>query len=176
MKSNQLKLSALVGVALSSVFVGSAHIAQAQTATQPVEKPITIKLGGYFPNSSSGRSAGGNTEFSLGLDYALTKTATGNPFVPSVYFDLQNGKHNGGHADSYGLGVAGRYYFGVPGASVTPYLGAGIGVYDEQLKQGGSGGDSNVNVGGKVFGGVEFSSFLVEINYQLQPKHNGVNP
>ena len=174
MKDN-FKLSALFGSALGLLCVAGS--AQAQVpATQPVQKPITIKLGAYFPTASSGRDAGGNTEFSAGVDYAFAKTSVGKPILPSVYFDYQGGNHNGGHSDSYGLGVAARYYTSVPGASVSPYFGAGIGIYDESLKRNGGGSSSNANLGAKLMAGVEFSSALVELNYQFLPKHNGVNP
>ena len=178
MKDNQLKLSALFGAALGGVFVCGMQSAQAQTATLPVQKPVTIKLGGFFPTSSSGRDAGGSGQVSAGLDYALTKTTSDNPLLPSVYFDYQGGNRHGGRADSYGLGVAARYYVGTPAlAQVSPYVGAGVGVYDEDLKRNGNDGGNTVNVGAKIFGGVEFSqSFLVEINYQFLPKHNGINP
>ena len=174
-----LKLSGLFGVFLSSAVLSAAQInaAQAQT-TQPVQKPITIKLGGYFPTASSGRDAGGSSQFSVGLDYALAKTTSSNPILPSVYFDYQGGSRNGGHADSYGLGVTVRDYVGKPAlAQVSPYVGVGLGIYDEQLKRNGTGSSNNANVGAKLLAGVEFSqSFLVEVNYQFLPKHNGVNP
>jgi len=169
---DNLKLSALFSGVLISIAIG----AQAQTPTQPVQKPITIKLGAYFPTASSGRNAGGSTEFSTGLDYAFAKTTTGNPLLPSVYFDYQGGSKNGGHSDSYGLGIAARYYTSTPGASVSPYFGAGVGIYDESLKRSGGGSSSNANIGAKLLAGVEFSSALVELNYQFLPKHNGVNP
>lgn len=166
--------SALIGGVLTIIATG----AQAQApATQPVQKPITIKLGAYFPTASSGRAVGGNTEFSVGVDYAFAKTSTTkSPILPSIYFDYQGDNHNGGHSDSYGLGVAARYYTKTPGASVSPYFGAGIGIYDESLKRNGGGSSSNANLGAKLLAGVEFSSALVEINYQLLPKHAGVNP
>ena len=178
MKANQLKLSALFGAALGGVFVYGMQSAQAQSATVPVQKPVTIKLGGFFPTSSSGRDAGGSSQFSAGLDYALVKTTSSNPLLPSVYFDYQGGSRNGGHTDSYGLGIAARDYVGSPAlAQVSPYVGAGVGVYDEQLKRGGTNSKNTVNVGAKLLAGVEFSqSFLVEVNYQFLPKHNGVNP
>ncbi len=170
---NILKSALLGGALISIAAVG----AQAQApATKPVQKPITIKLGAYFPTASSGRNAGGSTEFSVGLDYAFAKTNTTSPILPSIYFDYQGGNKNGGHSDSYGLGVAARYYTSTPGASVSPYFGAGVGIYDESLKRNGGGSSSNANIGAKLLAGVEFSSALVEVNYQFLPKHNGVNP
>ncbi len=169
-----LKLSALLGGLLISLAAVGAQ-AQAPT-TQPVQKPITIKLGAYFPTASSGRNAGSSTEFSAGLDYAFAKTTTTSPILPSIYFDYQGGSKNGGHSDSYGLGIAARYYTSTPGASAAPYFGAGVGIYDESLKRSGGGSSSNANIGAKLLAGVEFSSALVEVNYQFLPKHNGVNP
>ena len=169
---------AAVGTVLSAVFIGlSVTSAQAQ-ATEPVQKPITIKLGGYFPTAGSGRDAGGSGQFSAGLDYAFAKTASGNPLLPSVYFDYQGGSHSGGHSDVFGLGVAARDYVGTPSlGKVSPYVGVGIGIYDEQLKRNGTGSSNNGSIGGKLFAGVEFSqSFLVEVNYQILENHNGVNP
>ncbi len=172
---NHLKLSALLGGLLISI---AAAGAQAQApATQPVQKPITIKLGAYFPTAGSGENAGGHTQFSAGLDYAFAKTTTTpSPILPSIYFDYQGGSKNGGHLDSYGLGVAARYYTSTPGASVSPYFGAGVGIYDESLKRSGGNSGSNANIGAKLMAGLEFSSALVELNYQFLPKHNGVNP
>ena len=171
--SRSLMLSALLGGALVSIAAG----AQAQT-TQPVQKPITIKLGVYIPTSSSGRDAGGNGQFTIGADYALAKTVSANPLLPSVYFDYEGGNRHGGRSDVYGLGIAARYYSGRPAlARVSPYLGVGLGIYDADLRRSGQGSGSTVSVGGKVLAGVEFSqSFLVEANYQFLPKHNGVNP
>lgn len=169
---------AAVGPMFGAVLLGAfLHPAQAQ-ATEPVQKPITIKLGGYFPTAGSGRDAGGSSQFSAGLDYALTKTASSNPVLPSLYFDYQGGSRNGGHADVYGLGVAVRDYVGSPSLGrVSPYVGAGLGIYDEQLKRNGTGSSNNGSFGGKLFAGVEFSqSFLVEVNYQILENHNGVNP
>lgn len=173
MKST-LKVNALLGSALGLLCLAAG--AQAQSAMQPVQKPVTIKLGAYFPTSSTGRDSGGNGQFILGADYALAKTATARPLLPSVYFDYQGGSRHGGHANSYGLGVAARYYTTTPGAKISPYFGAGVGVYDEDLKKGDSGSNNTVNVGAKLMAGVEFSSALVEVNYQFLPKHNGVNP
>lgn len=169
-----LKLSTLLGGVLISMAAG----AQAQApATQPVQKPITIKLGAYYPTSSTGRKTGGNGQFSVGVDYALAKTTSAKPLLPSIYFDYQGGSRHAGHANSYGLGVAARYYTSLPGAATAaPYFGAGVGIYDEDLKQGASGSNNSVNVGAKLLAGVEFSSALVEVNYQFLPKHNGVNP
>ena len=172
-------LNALLGLVLGGALLVAAPGAQAQLApTQPVQKPISIKLGGFFPTSSSGRDAGGNTLVSVGLDYAFAKTAAANPILPSVYFDFQGGNRHGGHSDTYGLGVAVRDYAGSPALGrISPYVGAGIGLYDVDLKRGGTDAENTVNVGAKIFGGVELSNSLFgEVNYQFLPKHNGINP
>ena len=152
--------------------------ASAQTTSEPVQKPLSIKLGVFFPTSGHAENVGGDAQFSAGLDYAITKTLTRAPIIPSVYFDYEGGARNTGHTDVYGLGVAGRTYFNSPlTASVLPYAGVGVGVYDEDLKPSDQNSENKVTVGAKVFLGTEFTNnVFVEANYQFIPSASGINP
>jgi len=160
--------------------LGAATASHAQT-TAEVQKPLSIKVGANFPSNSDARNVEGNTTISAGLDYAFVKTNQYNPTLPSVYFDYAGGSKNGGHVNTYGLGVAVRQYTTAPSGNnergVSPYIGAGIGAYFNNIKN--SSGDSGNNTvfGGKVFGGVEFSgNAFVEANYQFIGASKGVNP
>ncbi len=158
---------------------GNAQIVQ--TPTQPVQKPISVKVGAFFPTQSSGRNQGGSTRISASLDYALIKTAQNNPTLSSIYLDYEGGSKHGGHADTYALGVAVRTYTNTPsaanGSRLSPYVGAGIGAYDVDVKNQNSHSANKVGFGGKVLAGLEFSqAYFVEANYQFVPQQRGVNP
>lgn len=160
--------------------VGAAHA----QATAPVTNPWSIKLGALFPTNDRASDNGGNTQFSAGLDYAFGKTTQNNPILPSVYLDYNGGSRNGGHVDTYGLGVAVRAYANSPAGAnrqaVSPYVGAGIGVYNTDAKNNTSfytRSGNNTSLGGKVFAGLEFTGdYFVEVNYQWLPSEAGINP
>jgi len=173
---------AMAAVGLLTTLIGGA--AGAQILGQPsqsVDNPLSVKVGVFLPTSGSDTHNGGSPQISAGLDYAIAKTSSDNPSLPSVYFDYDGGSKNGGHIDTYGLGVAIRSYSNTPGAKSSggsPYLGAGIGAYEEDGKNGSLGNSqSKLNLGGKVFVGDEFSGgFFVESNYQILSSISGINP
>ena len=179
MKKNLLAAGAAAfGVLTIAAFSPTAD-AQTGTVTQPVQRPLSIKAGVYFPTGSHASSSGGGSQFSAGADYALTKTATANPVLPSVYVDYNGGSHGGGRLYTTGAGVAVRTYLGSPGTNgSSPYVGAGIGAYDISAKQnGGTQSKSEVKAGGKIFLGTDLSSgFFVEASYELLPSVAQVNP
>lgn len=159
-------------------------VAQAQTAV-PVQHPLSIKLGALFPTSNSGSDNGGSAQISAGADYAIGKTTQNNPALPSVYFDYNGGSRRGGHVNTYGLGLAIRAYANAPSGAnrqaVSPYYGAGIGVYHVDVKDARyapyTRSGQTTSVGGKIFAGLEFSGdYFVEANYQFLPSKAGVNP
>lgn len=170
-------------IATCSLALGLVAAGHAQTPTAPVQKPLSIKVGANFPTESSARSNEGTTTLSAGLDYAFVKTAEASPTLPSIYLDYAGGNKNGGHVNTYGLGVAVRQYtngaIGSGGSTTAPYIGAGIGAYVVDVRNGSGGGGSSTktNLGGKVFAGVEFGGgVFVEANYQLIGSNKGVNP
>ncbi len=170
--------AAVVAVCALSALAPKAD-AQVTTMTQPVQRPLAVKAGVFFPTGSHGSSSGGGSQFAVGADYAITKTATANPILPSVYVDYNGGTHNGGRLYTVGAGAAVRTYLGTPGTNgSSPYVGAGIGVYDiSARKDGSTESKSQLKVGGKIFLGTDLSSgFFVEASYQLLPSVAQVNP
>jgi hypothetical protein len=173
-----MKKMILAGSALASVLLTTvAGVAMAAPATAPVSEPTTIKVGAFFPTNGNDSNAAGATQITAGIDYAITKTTQTNPTIPSVYFDYQGGSRNGGHEDTYALGVAVRGE-SFSSSGTNPYIGVGIGAYDVDAKKGNNGTDkNNVDFGGKIFAGLEFKGgFLVEANYQILPSEDGINP
>ena len=187
----------LVCLFLGGLLVGALGAASAQTGTtEPVQKPTTVKLGILLPADATGRHYAGSPALSAGVDYAFEKTADTNPTLPSIYLDYNGGSGNGGHIYTYGAGLAVRTYGSAPSGAtaqkVSPYFGAGLGVYYIDARNtyettSGSGesavtttshtSGTSTGFGGKVFGGLEFSqSFLVELNYQWLPGRFGINP
>lgn len=173
MKKITIGVTAIAALALTATVGG----AQAATPTIDVVHPATIKIGAFFPSNGNNENAGGHTQFSAGLDYAITKTTQTNPSIPSVYLDYQGGTRNGGHINTIGLGVAIRSQ-SVNKSGSNPYFGGGLGLYDVSAKPGRDyNSKTGIVVGGKIFGGYEFKGgFLVEASYQLITKENGVNP
>lgn len=158
-----------------TLFAAMRTAASAQTFTPNVQDPYSIKLGMFFPSNGDARSAGGSTQFSAGLDYALAKTTSDTPALPSVYFDYEGGASNG-HIDSFGLGAAIRTLTTSADNRFTPYVGAGAGVYYEDGNHNGN-SDTNVGIGAKVFVGENIGQGLfVEGNYQFLPSTAGINP
>ncbi|HEX5323609.1 MAG TPA: hypothetical protein VFW40_07470 [Capsulimonadaceae bacterium] len=171
------------GIFAASLLLCIGVAAQAQT-TVPVQHPLSVKVGALFPTNSAATHSGGSAQISAGLDYAFGKTTQENPALPSIYLDYNGGSHDGGHVNTYGAGIAVRGYGSKPGAATTsgvsPYFGAGVGVYHSDIKntrdavvQSGS----TTSIGGKIFAGVEFSqNYFIEANYQFLPSKAGVNP
>jgi len=164
--------------------------AQAQTtpATDAApQKPITIKLGAFFPSNGDTKNLG-KTWFAAGAEYAFAKPGTS--LLPLAYVDytgkskdlgtiLDDGAGNtiSGKisATSIGVGVGVRGYASTTGA-ITPFYGAGLGVYFDQVKVDGSGtglfaksasvSKNKTNLGFKLNAGVEFQRmYFVEAAY-----------
>ena len=163
----------IVPVGLLGLVLGAAAPAvRAQdVATQPVIKPISIKLGVFLPTDGTGRSQGGSTQFAAGIDYAFTKTTADSPVLPLVYFDYQGGSSNGGHANLYNVGVGIRAYPNrTNGQQVIPFYGAGIGVDFLDAKNGGGRSTTKGMFAGKVNLGVELNTGpFAEVQYQIVP-------
>jgi len=169
--------------------------AQAQTAPAADEtappKPLTIKLGALFPSNGNLKDLVGSTFFSAGAEYAFLNKQNPASLVPLVYVDyagrgknrsIDDGQGNSVSLDltasTVGVGGGARYYIGTPGTgSVTPYVGAGVGVYFNRIKvattissggQSGSASDSlnKTQFGFRLNAGVEFQKmYLLEANY-----------
>jgi len=163
---------------------GAAH-AQVVGQSNQNQSQFSVKVGGFFPTNASASDNSGSTVLSAGLDYAIPSTGQNSTTsLPSLYFDYDGGSRNGGHVDTYGVGVAVRSS-SVPSnpaskAGLQPYFGLGVGYYDVQVKNthvAPSVSGTKATFGGKVFVGVNLtSSFFVEANYQLISSEKSVNP
>ena len=171
-----MKKTLIVGIlgALLGVVAGAG--AQAQTPDTTVVKPISIKVGAFFPGNGVVKDATGNTWFKVGADYAFSKTDTANPLLTSVYVDYAGGSKHGNNASLVGVGVAARDYFSKTsagtssGTSVSPYAGAGIGVYFAHASGGGF-SKTETQLGGKIVLGAELNTGpFIEVGYNIVPK------
>lgn len=161
------------------------------SADAPAPKPITIKLGAFFPSSGNLKDIVDKTFFAAGAEYAFVNKENASPVTPLVYLDyigrsknrsVDDGQGNSVSLDvtasTVGLGGGVRYSFGAPEAgSVTPYVGAGLGVYFNRVKAGlnvASGGQSasvsdsanKTQLGFRLNAGLEFQrTYLLEANY-----------
>ena len=158
-------LAATFGTALCGLLTTGA----AAQSDAPAAKPITIKLGAFFPSGSRLKDGVSDTWFSVGAEYAVRPSASGaapSNLTPLGYVDYAVVNRHGVNADYVGVGPGVRYYLTPPGTStLTPYVGAGIGAYF--LHASGFGGSSNkTQFGYRLNAGVEFhQSYLLEINY-----------
>jgi len=173
----------IVGSVLMTL-AGAAHAQGLGQPNQPVVKPLTVKVGAFFPTDSRAKKNSNSTQISAGIDYAFGKTGSNNPSLPSVYVDYNGGNKNGGHVNSYGAGIGVRSFTTTPAGNnkqnFSPYFGAGVGVYRVDIKDTSvtpSVSGTTTSIGGKVLAGVEFGGgLLVEANYQMLPSRKGVNP
>ena len=176
-----------------------AVLAPSMASAQDVQKPVTLKLGAFFPANSDVKRAVGNTWFSAGLEYAFPKPAavTNSPLsalTPLIYVDY-TGKSkdiDGGTVDArtVNVGVGVKYYAPAAAGTVTtthPYIGAGIAaaVVHAKSSQTFTDGEAIVtssvtkdqtNFGFKINGGVEFAqNYLVDVAYWNSGKVQGTH-
>jgi hypothetical protein len=173
----------LAALAITGVFASGAY---AQTDTMPVQKPFSVKLGAAFFTDSDTKDRVGNSTFSVGLGYDITKTNATMPIILQAYVDYFAPKSKERTISAvtqeikmesaFGVGVAGRYAFiKEPKANLVPYAGAGLGFYSVKRKVEVTGSPTNSKtksgLGGKVFGGVELKEgFFGEVDFNFLPK------
>ncbi len=161
-----------LGLALGGL-LGTGASAQAEYAPVVV-KPLTLKLGAFFPGNGTLKKAVGNTWFSAGADYAFSKLGDQQNLMPLAYIDYGGANKHGLTVNYVGIGPGARYYLTAPGASTTaPYIGGGIGGYF--LRASGNGSSINkTKFGFKVNAGVELQqTYLVEVNYTNAGSESG---
>ena len=162
---------------------------QAQTALPNLPpKPITLKLGAFFPSGGDLRNGVGNTFFAAGAEYAFSPGRE-KSLVPLVYVDYvgksrsrntDDGQGNPVSLDltatSVGIGGGVRFYTH-PSPALSPYFGGGLGLYFNHFK---ANADSTVSgqtisasdsanktrLGFKINAGVEFQrTYFIEAAY-----------
>ncbi len=138
--------------------------------------PVSVQIGPHFPTQSSARSAGGNAQIDVGLNYDIVRP----PVIPaalSFQFDEANGANGGGNLNEYGFGFAGRL--------TTPlYAGAGFSIYNTTGRPNSpfAASFSSTALGTNYFVGDRFLSLPGGVNFSLQaglkliPQFDGVNP
>jgi len=133
--------------------------------TVDLQKPVTIKLGVFFPSNGTVQNKVGNDFFAAGAELGLSKTTADQATVPLLYVDYNGDSSSGQHLYDTGVGIGVRQYLGSPDASSTPYVGAGVGAYFDQASLNGS-SENKTNVGFKLDVGYEFDhSWLLEADY-----------
>jgi len=146
-------VTSAVAAILGGVFIGSAQAQDSDKGTLKVEKPIRIKIGGFFP--SEGDS---DTLFHAGIAYDIAKTKATNPLVYGAFLDYYGKDGN----SLFGLGGTIRGYFTPAVAMTRFYGGVGLGAYFADS----DGGGNETNFGGKLFAGVELNQgFFGEVDY-----------
>jgi len=131
-----------------------------------VQKPVTIKLGVFFPSNGSVEGNVGHEFFAAGADVALSKSTAKLTTVPLVYADYNGKSSNGNHLYDTGVGIGVKQYLGEgPNSATTPYVGAGVGAYFDQASQPGF-SENKTNLGYKLDVGYEFyHAAVVEADY-----------
>jgi len=159
------KLGVAAGTILGMILGGALGTgAWAQSDAAPA-KPITIKLGAFFPSGSRLKDGVSDTWFNAGVEYAVP-SGMSQTLTPLLYVDYAGSNRHGLNARYVGVGPGIRYYLAQPGAgTVRPYVGAGIGAYF--LHASGFGTSANkTQFGYRLNAGVEFSgSYLLEVGY-----------
>jgi len=171
-------LPIVIGVLAIAAFGVAKADPVAGSSTTQATHPWTITAGGEWSTNSHSSTLG-----IVGVDYAFEKSAANsNPILPSIYLD-DNFTTNGRSANVVDLGVAVRQDYRQPGSSITPYIGIGVGGYYLDVSSQTTGTPpvtspsyNTTQIGGKVFGGVEFASnWLVEANYTLRQSYKGTD-
>ncbi len=162
----------LLGLALCGL-AGAGAQAQAPDAA-PVTKPITIKLGAFFPSNGAVKTVVGKTWFGAGADYAFSKVGDQQNLMPLAYVDYAGKSGNGLTVRYIGVGPGVRYYLSAPAAgTTTPYVGAGLGAYFLHASGGGA-SYNKTKFGFKINAGVEFQQmYLLEANYTNAGSESG---
>jgi hypothetical protein len=155
--------------------VAVAVLSLACVAPALADAPISIQVGGQFPQQTNARNAGGDAQYDLGLNYDFINA----PVVPiqaSFQFDDANGTNHSGSLNAAGFGLAGRL--------TTPlYAGMGLSVYNitAKLAYPGAPSVSGTGIGTNIFAGDRFLSLPGGVNFSLQatyrqlPALGGIN-
>ena len=157
-------LTAALGTALCAL-AGTG--ASAQSAAP--EKPITIKLGAFFPTGSRLHDGVSDTWFSAGAEYALAQkpAMAASPISLLGYVDYAGINKHSRNVSYVGIGPGIHYGLAAPGSStLIPYVGAGIGAYFLHGSGLGTGSSNKTNLGYRLNAGVELNhAYVFEVNY-----------
>ena len=176
-----------------SIFVlGACALAAAALTTRPAaaqvyeplpdgakqNRPISLRVGAYFPTSSRARRDVGQTLPSVGVDYALhQESATSSTFISLDYIDRSSAGNELRIVPlTYGL-----HYIQDTNAKNATYVGFGVGAYFTNITvtndTGSHDSHSDVLYGGFVNAGVNIgaTSFL-DLRYHFTTTSGSVNP
>ena len=165
-----MKKTMIVSTVALLVSVLGTSAAQAQSTDAPVQKPISLKVGGFFPSSGDARQLG-DTWLHVGADYSFGKSESDSPLLKLAYVDYAGKKKDGVTGQFVGVGLGVRSYANKTMTSTySPYYGAGIGVYFEQGKGGGE-TKNQTGVGLKASLGLEMNQgAFIEAGYTYLPQ------
>jgi hypothetical protein len=169
-------VAALFAAALV-VTLGDAAQAQGDTSN----KPWRVKIGQFLPFDSDTEDALGTNFTSFGLGYDLKRVQSFAPTTYEIYVDyFKRAKRTIDfgrvQTDSLGVGLSTRSVITDKLGWVTPYAGAGLGVYSSFVGQLDPDGDYDsarrISIGGKFLVGAEFKGGIFldgEFNFLPHP-------
>jgi hypothetical protein len=149
-----------------SFFAGLAFADDSDTNSAPK----TVKLGIALPQNSSYKNKFGSSWLYFGIDSSKPfghESENGFGLKPIIYSDILRGDD---HSNSLGLYSAG---IGVKSTgSSHSYFGVGAGGYylEESFK--GVGSTNGFRLGGKLFAGVGFGNFVVELSEHYMGRYS----
>lgn len=182
-----MKKAVIIGILATLTSISVKVEAQTPLPKLPT-KPITLKLGVFFPSGGDLRDSVGSAFFAAGAEYAFSPGHE-KSLIPLAYVDYVGKSRNRNTDDGQGnsvsldltatsIGIGGGVrFYAHPMPAYSPYLGGGLGLYFNHFKA-----DANVNTGGqtnstgdsanktrlgfKINAGVEFQrTYFVEAAY-----------
>lgn len=141
--SNRILMGALATITLLSCAGAS--------KADDSKKPFAVRLGVFAPTDADVRSASSAGGF-FGLSFFLNHK-TNSQTLLSLDWDGTGLDVSGVNVTSGSLILTGRH-FSTPGAATGPYYGLGLGIFQTSGSADGFTVNGDVQVGGKVVGGV----------------------
>jgi hypothetical protein len=149
---------AAAGLALT-LGLGAIIAPAAQAQTLKPERPISLKIGGYFPVRKGFSDATNDVLWAAGASFDFFKTPGGNATVAGVYLDGAFYDSSSRDGSLVGLGVQGRTYLRGIAATSGLYALYGVGSYYQYAKSSGF-STSEWRFGGKLGFGLDTGSRL----------------
>jgi len=170
-----------VGVAAATILaVGSPSAKAADNGLPTVNKlpSLSVRLGAFFPMNQRLKRSVGNTGFSAGADYVLSRQGASDQSIVSVgYIDRTSGANK---LKMIPLTFGGLHYMDVKAEQRT-YVGYGVGAYFTNVSVPDSVGFQETNhttlYGGYINAGIEFpGNVFLDARYHFVQSVGSTNP